>query len=47
MEKKGTIICLIIIGVILLSAVGYIIFSGITANEYNYVLLEINPKIEF
>ena len=47
MEKKGTIICLIFIGVILLSAVGYIIFSGITANEYNYVLLEINPKIEF
>ena len=47
MEKKATVICLIFIGVILLSAVGYIIFSGITANEYNYVLLEINPKIEF
>ncbi len=47
MEKKATVICLIFIGAILLSAVGYIIFSGITANDYNYVLLEINPKIEF
>lgn len=47
MEKKGTILSLIFIGVILLSAVGYIIFAGITANDYNYVQLEINPRVEF
>lgn len=47
MEKKSTILSLIFIGVILLSAVGLIIFSGITANEYNYVQLEINPRVEF
>lgn len=47
MEKKGTIICLVFVVAIVLSAVAFIIFSGITANEYNYVLLEINPKVEF
>lgn len=47
MEKKGTIISLIFIGIVLLSSVGFIIFSGITANEYNYVQLEINPRVEF
>ena len=47
MEKKGTIISLILIAVVLLSAVGYIIFSGTTAQEYNYVQLEINPRVEF
>jgi hypothetical protein len=25
----------------------FIVFSGITAKEYNYVLLEVNPKVEF
>lgn len=47
MEKKGTIISLIFVGVVILSAVGLIIFSGITAKEYNYVQLEINPRVEF
>lgn len=47
MEKKGTIVSLIFVGIVLLSAVGFIIFSGITANEYNYVQLEINPRVEF
>ena len=47
MEKKATIICLIFVASIVLSAVAFIIFSGITAGEYNYVLLEINPKVEF
>ena len=47
MEKKGTIISLILVAVVLLSAVGYIIFSGTTAQEYNYVQLEINPRVEF
>lgn len=47
MEKKGTIISLLFVGVVLLSAIGFIIFSGITANEYNYVQLEINPRVEF
>lgn len=47
MEKKGTIISLIFVGVIVCCAVGLIIFSGITAREYNYVQLEINPRVEF
>lgn len=47
MEKKATVISLIFVCAIVLSAVAYIIFAGITANEYNYVLLEINPKVEF
>ena len=47
MEKKGTIISLIFVAVIVLSAALFIIFSGITANEYNYVQLEVNPRVEF
>ena len=47
MEKKGTIISLIFIAAIILSAIAYIIFSGITAKDYNYVQLEVNPRIEF
>jgi len=47
MEKKQTIISLIFVAVVILSAVALIIFTGITANEYNYVQLEINPKVEF
>ena len=47
MEKKGTIVSLIFVAVLVLCAVGFIIFTGITAREYNYVQLEINPKIEF
>ena len=47
MEKRATVISLIFVGVVVLSAVGLIIFMGITARDYNYVELEINPRIEF
>lgn len=47
MEKKGTIIYLIIVGVIVVGIILTIIFSGITARDYNYVQLEVNPKVEF
>lgn len=47
MEKKATIFSLIFVGVVLISAVALIIFMGITAREYNYVQLEINPRVEF
>ncbi len=47
MEKRATVISLIFVGVVVLSAVGLIIFMGITARDYNYVQLEINPRIEF
>jgi len=47
MEKKSTIISLIFIITIVICASLFIIFTGITAKEYNYVLLEINPKVEF
>ncbi|MBQ7351388.1 MAG: hypothetical protein IJW59_00765 [Clostridia bacterium] len=47
MEKRNTIICLIFLGIILASAVATIIFSGITAQDYNYVQLEVNPRVEF
>ena len=47
MEKRGTIISLIFVGVVCLSAVAFIIFSGITAKDYNYVQLEVNPRVEF
>lgn len=47
MEKKGTIISLIFVGVIVVCATCLIIFSGITAKDYNYVQLEINPRVEF
>lgn len=47
MEKKSTIISLIFIIAIVASASFLIIFLGITAKDYNYVLLEVNPKVEF
>lgn len=47
MEKKATTISLIFVSVVVLSAVALIIFMGITAREYNYVQLEVNPKVEF
>lgn len=47
MEKKGTIISLIFVVCIVISSALFIIFSGITANEYNYVQLEVNPRVEF
>lgn len=47
MEKKATIFSLIFVSTIVLSSVALIIFLGITARDYNYVLLEINPRIEF
>lgn len=47
MEKKSTIVSLVFIISIVICAGLFIIFSGVTAKEYNYVLLEINPKVEF
>lgn len=47
MEKKATIISLVFVGIVVICAVALIIFSGITANDYNYVQLEVNPRVEF
>lgn len=47
MEKKGTIISLIALAIIVGIASCYIILSGITTKEYNYVQLEVNPRVEF
>ena len=47
MEKKATIISLIFVGIIIICAIALIIFSGITAKDYNYVQLEVNPRVEF
>lgn len=47
MEKRNTIISLIIIGVIIIGAITIIILSGITTQGYNYVQIEINPRAEF
>lgn len=47
MEKKASIISLIIIALIVATACCYIVFAGITTKEYNYVQLEVNPRIEF
>jgi len=47
MEKKATIISLIVIAIIIASASAYIIFSGMIARGYNYVQIEVNPRVEF
>ena len=47
MEKKASIILLITISIIVASACCYIIFTGIIAKDYNYVQLEVNPRVEF
>lgn len=47
MEKKGTIFSLIFLGFVVIGAVLTIILLGITAGDYNYVQLEINPRVEF
>ena len=47
MEKKATIISLIFLAIIVATACCYIIFTGITTKEYNYVQLEVNPRVEF
>lgn len=47
MEKKSTIFSLIFVAVVALGAVLSIILLGITAGDYNYVQIEINPKVEF
>ena len=47
MEKRATIFSLIFVSIVVLSAVALIIFLGITARDYNYVQLEINPRVEF
>ena len=41
------IISLIALTIIVAVASCYIIFSGITTKEYNYVQLEVNPRVEF
>lgn len=47
MEKKGTIISLILIAVIIIGAGLTIVLSGLTAKDYNYVQIEVNPRVEF
>ena len=47
MEKRATIISLVFIFAVILSAITFIIFSGITANDFNYVQIEVNPRVEF
>ncbi len=47
MEKKATIISLIAIAIIVVITSLYIVLSGITTKDYNYVQLEVNPRIEF
>lgn len=47
MEKKATILSLLFISAVVISAVAFIIFSGITAKDYNYIQLEVNPRVEF
>lgn len=47
MEKKANIISLILIITIVICTCIFIVFSGITAKDFNYVLLEVNPKVEF
>ena len=47
MEKKASIISLIALLIIVGIASCYIIFSGITTKDYNYVQLEVNPRVEF
>lgn len=47
MEKKQTIITLICIAVLLIGVATFIILSGLITMDSNYVLLEINPRIEF
>lgn len=47
MEKKSTIISLISLAIIVATACGYIIFTGITTKDYNYVQIEVNPRVEF
>ena len=47
MEIKRTIMSLIFVAVVVLSTIALIVFTGITAQEYNYVQLEINPRVEF
>lgn len=47
MEKKGTIISLIVLAIILAIIVVIIFAMGIIPNKYNYVQIEVNPKVEF
>ncbi len=47
MEKKQTIIALAFVVFIISCAVTLIIVLGITARDYNYIMIEINPRVEF
>ena len=47
MEKKRTIISLTMIIILVACAVAYIFFSGLVAHKYNYVQIEVNPRVEF
>ena len=47
MEKKKTIIVIsIVLGIVIMVSL-FIIFSGLLVNDSDYILLEVNPKIEF
>ena len=47
MEKKANIIALIAIALLVIGTALFIIFSGLVAGEYNYVQIEVNPRVEF
>lgn len=47
MEKKRTIISLISIVIVIGIVIAYIIITGMVAQKFNYVQLEINPRIDF
>ena len=47
MEKKSTIISLIVLAIILAIIVILIFAMGIIPSKYNYVQIEVNPKVEF
>ena len=47
MEKKRTIISLIVIAVLIAGVVTLIFLLGIIPNKYNYIQFEVNPKVEF
>lgn len=46
MEKKGTIFSLIFVACVVIGVILTIILMGITAGDYNYVQIEINPRVE-
>lgn len=47
MEKKRTIITVVCVLAIFIGVAAYIVISGIVTMDGNYVLVEVNPKMEF